>query len=76
MLNLLGVKKLKVYSSSFSLENYTTPQGTHGGTLVHISVDVPSYSLINYQNTGGTVSRVKTRPLMMKTRYTGQARTN
>jgi hypothetical protein len=59
MLNLLGVKKLKVYSPSFSLENYDST-GHTSGTLVHtISVDVPSYSLINYQNTSGSVSRVR-----------------
>lgn len=63
MLNLLGIKKLKIFSPSFSLENYDS-MGHTSGSLIHtVSVNVPSYSLLNYQNQSSTVSRVKNKTI-------------
>jgi hypothetical protein len=53
-------RKRKIFSSNFSLENYDSTGHTSGALVHTISVDVPSYSLINYQNQSSTVSRVKT----------------
>jgi hypothetical protein len=49
MLNLLGVKKLKIFSPSFSLENFDSTGHTSGALVHTISVNMPSYSLLNYQ---------------------------
>lgn len=58
MLNLLGVKKLKIFSNSISLQNYDSNGHTSGSLLQTISVDVPSYSLLVYQNNHLALSRV------------------
>lgn len=59
MLNLLGVKKLKIFSNNLSLENYDS-NGHTSGSLIHtVSVDKPAYSMINYQNQHSALSRVK-----------------
>lgn len=59
MLNLLGVKKLKILSPSFSLENYDSAGNTSGSLIHTISVNLPSYSLIDYQSQSSTLSRVR-----------------
>lgn len=60
MLNLLGIKKLKIFINNLSLENYDSNGHTSGSLLYTISVDKPGYSLINYQNNhNNSLSRVK-----------------
>ena len=58
MLNLLGVKKLKIFTNSISLANYDSNGHTSGSLLHTISVDVPSYSLLVYQNNHLALTRV------------------
>lgn len=59
MMNLLGVKKLKVFLNNLSLENYDSKGHTSGSLLHTVSVDKPAYSMINYQNQNSALSRVK-----------------
>jgi hypothetical protein len=49
MLNLLGVKVEGVLAEF--LWKTTTPRGTQRDAGAYYIMDVPSYSLINYQNT-------------------------
>lgn len=63
MLNLLGIKKLRILSSSLSLENYDSSGHTSSNLLQTISVDKPAYSLLTFQNTSNALSRLKNKIL-------------
>ena len=63
MLNLLGVKKLKIMSPSFSMDSHDSAGQTSGTLLQTIPVTMPSYSLITYQNTSTVMNRLKNKTI-------------
>lgn len=63
MLNLLGVKKLKIMSPSFSMNNYDSAGQSNGSLLQTIPVDVPSYSIITYQNQSSVMHLLKNKTI-------------
>jgi hypothetical protein len=63
MMNLLGIKKLKIMSSSFSMDNYDSAGQMNGSLLQTIPVDMPSYSIITYQNTSNVMNRLRNKTI-------------
>lgn len=57
LLNLLGVKKIKI-KTNLSLHNYDSNGHTSGNLLHTLSVNKPSYSLIDYQNNHLGLNRI------------------
>ena len=61
LLNLLGAKKLKIFSQTFSNSSFDSRSATSGNLISTISVDAPSYGLIIYNNTQDSYGRLKVR---------------
>ena len=60
-LNLLGIKKLKIFSNAFGITAFDS-KGLGANTLLDcICVDEASYGLISYTNTQGSYSKLKRR---------------
>lgn len=61
LLNLLGAKKLKIFSETFSNNSFDSTSATTGNLIGTISVDAPSYGLIIYNNTQDTYGKLRQR---------------
>lgn len=61
LLNLLGAKKLKIFSTTFSNTSYDSASATSCNLISTISVDAPSYGLLLYNNTQDKYGRLKTK---------------
>ena len=61
LLNLLGAKKLKIFSTTFSNTSYDSASSTACNLISTISVDAPSYGLLLYNNTQDKYGQLKTR---------------
>lgn len=59
LLNLLGVKKLKIFCESFSVSSCDSKNYSTSTLIDTISVDVPSYGQLNYANITGEYGRLK-----------------
>jgi hypothetical protein len=63
MLNLLGVKTIKIYSPNLSLQNYDSNGHTSGNLIHTLSVNQPSYSMIDYHNQHNALSRLNNKTI-------------
>jgi hypothetical protein len=59
LLNLLGPKKLKIYCEAFSISSCDSKNFSTSTLIDTISIDVPSYSQLNYTNVTGEYGRLK-----------------
>jgi hypothetical protein len=59
-LNLLGVNKLMINSFALATYNLDSANGGYSSTFFSLDVNVPSYSLIQYQNNSNTYSILRT----------------
>lgn len=57
-LNLLGIKKIKIYSDTFGVSSLDSKQLQTTNLIDTISVDVPAYGLILHSNSDGTYGRI------------------
>jgi len=60
LLNLLGVNKLMLNSFALATYNLDSANGGYSSTFFSLDVNVPSYSLIQYQNNSNTYSILRT----------------
>ena len=60
LLNLLGVNKLMLNSFALATYNLDSANGGYSSTFYSLDVNVPSYSLIQYQNNSNTYSILRT----------------
>lgn len=59
LFNLLGQKKIKIYSSNISVDSYDSVNKQTSNLLSTISVNQPGFSMIVYQNVDGLYSRMR-----------------
>ncbi len=59
LLNLLGPKKLKIFCEAFSISSCDSKNFSTSTLIDTISIDVPSYSQLNYANITGEYGRLK-----------------
>jgi hypothetical protein len=59
LLNLLGPKKLKIFCEAFSISSVDSKNYSTSTLIDTISIDVPSYSQLNYTNQTGEYGRLK-----------------
>jgi hypothetical protein len=59
LLNLLGPKKLKIFCEAFSISSMDSKNYSTSTLIDTISIDVPSYSQLNYTNQTGEYGRLK-----------------
>lgn len=63
LFNLLGQKKLKIYSSNISVDSFDSVSIATNNLLCTISVNVPGFDLIVYSNLDGLYSHMRSRYL-------------
>lgn len=63
LLNLLGVKKLKIFCEAFSISSCDSKNFSTSTLIDTISVDVPAYGQINYINQTGEYGRLRKREI-------------
>lgn len=63
LFNLLGQKKIKIYSSNISVDSYDSVNKQTSNLLSTISVSQPGFSMIIYQNVDGLYSHMRNRYL-------------
>jgi hypothetical protein len=63
LFNLLGQKKLKIYSSNISVDSFDSVNIATNNLLCTISVNVPGFDLIVYSNLDGLYSHMRSRYL-------------
>lgn len=63
LLNLLGVKKLKIFCEAFSISSCDSKNFSTSTLIDTISVDVPAYGQINYTNQTGEYGRLRKREI-------------
>lgn len=59
LLNLLGVKKIKIFCEAFSVNSYDSKNYQTNSLIDTLSVDVASYGLLNYANITGEYGKLK-----------------
>jgi hypothetical protein len=59
-LNLLGVKRINIFSSNLSTTNYSSTT-FYSNKIATIAVDQPSFSMISYSNFSGVKNVLKTK---------------
>jgi len=59
LFNLLGQKKIKIYSNNISIDSYDSVNKSTSNLLSTISVSQPGFSMIVYQNVDGLYSRMR-----------------
>ena len=59
LLNLLGPKKLKIFCEAFSISSCDSKNYSTSTLIDTISIDVPSYSQLNYINQTGEYGRLR-----------------
>jgi len=59
LLNLLGPKKLKIFCEAFSISSIDSKNYSTSTLIDTISIDVPSYSQLNYTNQTGEYGRLR-----------------
>ena len=57
-LNLIGIKKIKIFSDTFGVSSIDSKQYQTCNLLDTFNVDVPAYSLILHSNSDGTYGRI------------------
>ena len=57
-LNLIGIKKIKIFSDTFGVSSVDSKQYQTCNLLDTFNVDVPAYSLILHSNSDGTYGRI------------------
>lgn len=57
-LNLLGIKKIKIFSDTFGVSSVDSKRFQTSNLLDTFNVDVPAYSLILHSNSDGTYGRI------------------
>jgi hypothetical protein len=60
LLNLIGIKKLKIYSQNLAIDSYDSVGNSTNSLIETISVYVPGFSLIVYNNIDSTYGHLKT----------------
>jgi hypothetical protein len=60
LLNLIGIKKLKIYSQNLAIDSYDSVNNSTNSLIETISVYVPGFSLIVYNNIDSTYGHLKT----------------
>lgn len=58
LLNLLGIKKLKIYSENLGIKSYDSKNLETTSLIDTISVFEPAYNLLTHMNSDGTYSRI------------------
>jgi hypothetical protein len=61
LFNLLGQKKLKIYSSNLAVDSFDSVNTATNNLLCTISVNVPGFDLIVYSNLDGVYSHMRNR---------------
>ena len=59
LFNLLGQKKIKIYSNNISIDSYDSVNKSTSNLLSTISVSQPGFSMVVYQNVDGLYSRMR-----------------
>jgi len=59
LFNLLGQKRIKIYSNNISIDSYDSVNKQTSNLLASISVNQPGFNLITFQNTDGVYSRMR-----------------
>jgi hypothetical protein len=59
LLNLLGIKKLKIFCEAFSVSSSDSKDYTNSSLIDTLSVDVPAYGQLNYSNITGEYGRLR-----------------
>ena len=60
LFNVMGPKKLKIFSSNMAIDSYDSINNSTTNLIETISVNVPGFSLILYQNIDGTYGHLRT----------------
>jgi len=63
LFNLLGIKKIKLYSTFLATDSYDSVNKTTSNLLATISVYQPGFSMVTYQNLDGLYGHLRTRYL-------------
>jgi len=63
LFNLLGIKKIKIYSSYLATDSYDSVNKATSNLLATISVYQPGFSMVTYQNLDGLYGHLRTRYL-------------
>lgn len=63
LFNLLGTKKIKIYSSYLATDSYDSVNKATSNLLATISVYQPGFSMVTYQNLDGLYGHLRTRYL-------------
>ena len=61
LFNLLGQKKLKIYSSNLAVDSFDSVNNATNNLLCTISVNVPGFDLLVYANIDGVYSHMRNR---------------
>lgn len=59
LFNLLGQKRIKIYSNNISIDSYDSVNKQTSNLLASISVNQAGFNLITFQNTDGVYSRMR-----------------
>ena len=59
LFNLLGQKRIKIYSNNISIDSYDSVNKQTSNLLAAISVNQAGFNLITFQNTDGVYSRMR-----------------
>lgn len=60
LFDVMGPKKLKIFSSNMAIDSYDSINNSTTNLIETISVNVPGFSLILYQNIDGTYGHLRT----------------
>lgn len=60
LFNLIGIKKLKIYSQNLAIDSYDSVDSSTNNLIETISVYVPGFSLVVYNNIDSTYGHLKT----------------
>jgi len=63
LLNLLGIKKIKIYSENFGIKSLDSKGLATENIIDSISVFEPAYNLLTHQNSDGTYSKINKRTI-------------
>ena len=61
LFNLLGQKKLKIYSSNLAVDSFDSVNSATNNLLCTMSVNVPGFNLLIYSNVDGVYSHMRNR---------------